>query len=94
MALPKLKKHDNQTLFDFYCKSNFVTAKEISETFKISKTGANKIMNVVFEHMARNDMESPVKTGKYIPTNIMFDVYGINIEDVIERLKLEKAGND
>lgn len=88
--LPKLKNHDNKILFEFYCQKTFTTAREISETFDISRPSANKIVNAVFEFMAREGIESPVKIGNYIPTNLMYDIYGININEVVERLRIEK----
>lgn len=81
--LPTIKA-TNQQLVDIYTNRLYLTAKEISQEFGICSSGAYKIVRLGREQMSE---EQRRYARKIIPTEILFDLYGWNIQTLKKRVK-------
>ena len=78
-------------LAELYTGKMAVTPKEIIEIFGIASTTAYKVVDYVYEYAKNNGRTIYSPPGKKIvPTDLLFEAYGWDPKQIIERVKLLK----
>ena len=82
---------DIQILADLYTGKMAVTAKELKKTFGISDSTAYKVVEYIYHYATQHGrtIYSP-PSHKIVPTDILFEAYGWDPKQIIERVKLLK----
>lgn len=85
---------DNLVLFDVYNRYLALTARQIQETFKVSKQTAFNIVKYCRDFADKTGR--PIygnQARHYIPTALLFEVYGWDINQITERRNALTGGN-
>ena len=82
---------DINVLADLYTGKMAVTAKELKKTFGISDSTAYKVVEYIYHYATQHGrtIYSP-PSHKIVPTDILFEAYGWDPKQIIERVKLLK----
>ena len=87
---PQLKA-DCTVLAELYTGKMAVTAKELTEIFGIGESTAYKVVEYIYEYAEQHDRVIYVQPGrKLVPTDILFEAYGWDLKQIIERVRLLK----
>ena len=84
MRLPELHTTNSQ-LLGIYSNKLCLTANELQAEFGISKTSAYKLIEMSQEHMTPEQIAYARKT---IPVDVLFQLYGWNIQSIARRAKM------
>ena len=78
-------------LAELYANKMAVTAKELRQTFNISDSTSYKVVEYIYDYADKNGrvIYSP-PTQRLVPTDILFEAYGWDPKQIIERAKLLK----
>jgi len=87
MRTPALKA-SNRELYDLYLNNMVVTAKDIETIFGVGHGTAHRVINCGYEYVASKGEEiySP-PTKKMLPVDVLFDLYGWNINQIEAKVK-------
>ena len=82
---------DCTVLAELYTGKMAVTAQELAAIFNIADCTAYKVVKYVYDYAKKHDRSiySP-PTRKLVPTDILFEAYGWDPKQIIERVKLLK----
>ncbi|MBR5873148.1 MAG: DUF3173 family protein [Oscillospiraceae bacterium] len=85
---------DTMTLFRLYYQYETVSSKDLQEVFGFSRSKCAYIIRYVREYMAEKGMKPYAPpTVVIVPTNILFEVYGWDIEQITRKARvLQKNG--
>ena len=82
---------DINVLADLYTGKMAVTAKELRKIFNISDSTAYKVVEYIYHYAAENGRTIYSQPSqKIVPTDILFEAYGWDPKQIIERVRLLK----
>lgn len=84
MSADRVRLHtDTDTLFNVYCLTEYLTAKDIMNYFHVGETKAYKVIKAV-----KSNGKMYPTLGNEIPTTALFEYMGWNIQDIAYKQKL------
>lgn len=82
---------DIQTLADIYTGKMAVTAKDLQKLFGVSASTSYQVVRFIYAYAKENGRTIYSQPSqKIIPTDILFEAYGWDPRQIIERVKLLK----
>lgn len=80
---------DNKTLLKLWTDNMSVTAKQIEQTFDVCPATAFNVVQYVYDYARKNGIEIYTPpTRKLVPTDLLFELYGWDINSLKRRVKL------
>ena len=85
---------DSKTLLALWADNMSVTAKQIQQTFNVCPATAFKVVNFIYQYAEENGRKIYTPpTRKLVPTDLLFERYGWDVEKVKVRVKSKGAKN-
>ena len=92
MRLPNLDV-ESEKLNELYSNHLRVSAKTIRTCFGVSPRTAGKVMKILRDYCHENDIKIYGSEERLLDTNILFEVYGWDIDEIRRRLKYKRRSS-
>ena len=84
-------KADSSKILELYLNNEAVTAKDIQKCFCVSETTAFNAVKFVYEFAARQGIKIYTPpTRKLVPTDLLFEAYGWDVQKLQAKVKMLK----